>query len=185
MKAEGETVVSTEMNKRTETVNGSIGEENRGSDEPASVGGSSGENTGSDEPGNVDDGSGENDKETSKKEEGNTPSVHQQYPKTTEGCTHEVSLKLTVVVVYWCHYLFQPHTHTHAQPINLDSYSSAEELESAGLERLKVALQVLGLKCGGTLQERAQRLFSTKGKTIEEFDPSLFAKAGKQRRRKK
>ena len=77
------------------------------------------------------------------------------------------------------------HTHTHTQPINLDSYSSAEELESAGLERLKVALQALGLKCGGTLQERAQRLFSTKGKTIEELDPSLFAKAGKQRKRKK
>ena len=48
-----------------------------------------------------------------------------------------------------------------------------------------MALQVLGLKCGGTLQERAQRLFSTKGKTVEELDPSLFAKAGKQRKRKK
>ena len=90
----GETVTSNDMNKRTETVNESVSEENRGSNEPASVGGSSGENTGSDEPASVDDGSGKNDKETSEKEEGNTPSVHQQYPKATEGCTHEVSLKL-------------------------------------------------------------------------------------------
>ena len=72
---------------------GSSGE-NTGSDEPASVGGSSGENTGSDEPASVDDGSGKNDKEASEKEEGNSPSVHQQYPKATEGCTHKVSLKL-------------------------------------------------------------------------------------------
>ena len=75
------------------SVGGSSGE-NTGSDEPASVGGSSGENTGSDEPASVDDGSGKNDKEASEKEEGNTPSVHHQYPKATEGCTHEVSLKL-------------------------------------------------------------------------------------------
>ena len=106
----GGTATSNDMNKRTETVNESVSEENRGSNEPASVGGSSGENTGSnepasvggssgentgsDEPASVDDGSGKNDKETSEKEEGNTPSVHQQYPKATEGCTHEVSLKL-------------------------------------------------------------------------------------------
>jgi len=35
----------------------------------------------------------------------------------------------------------------------------------------------LGLKCGGTLEERAQRLFSTKGKSLEEIDPALFTKA--------
>ena len=45
-------------------------------------------------------------------------------------------------------------------------------------------LQSLGLKCGGTLQERAARLFSTKGKSLEDLDPSLFAKAGKSRKRK-
>lgn len=32
----------------------------------------------------------------------------------------------------------------------------------------------LGLKCGGTLEERAQRLFSTKG--LKSLDPSLLAK---------
>jgi len=59
-----------------------------------------------------------------------------------------------------------------------------EELELTGPDRLKAALQALGLKCGGTLQQRAQRLFSTKGKTIGELHPSLFAKASKQRRKK-
>jgi splicing factor 3A subunit 3 len=35
----------------------------------------------------------------------------------------------------------------------------------------------LGLKCGGTLEERANRLFSTKGKKLSELDPSMFAKS--------
>lgn len=69
-------------------------------------------------------------------------------------------------------------------PLDLNDYGSVEELESVGAERLKSVLQSLGLKCGGTLQERAQRLFSTKGKSLEELDPSLFAKAGKSRKRK-
>ena len=42
--------------------------------------------------------------------------------------------------------------------------------------RLKSALIALGLKCGGTLQERAERLFMTKGKTLAELNPALFAK---------
>lgn len=33
-----------------------------------------------------------------------------------------------------------------------------------------------GLKCGGTLQQRAERLMAVKGLTKEEIDPSLFAK---------
>ena len=69
-------------------------------------------------------------------------------------------------------------------PLNLDDYSSAVELESVGAERLKSVLQSMGLKCGGTLQERAQRLFSTKGKSLEELDPCLFAKTAKTRKRK-
>ncbi len=45
-----------------------------------------------------------------------------------------------------------------------------------GLDRLKSALMALGLKCGGTLEDRAKRLFGTKGLQIEEIDKSLFAK---------
>ncbi|WAR08983.1 SF3A3-like protein [Mya arenaria] len=64
------------------------------------------------------------------------------------------------------------------------------ELASLGLDRLKSALMALGLKCGGTLEERAQRLFSTKGKRLEDLDPAMFAKskpgrAGKARESEK
>lgn len=34
-----------------------------------------------------------------------------------------------------------------------------------------------GLKCGGTLQHRAQRLFATKGVPMDQLDPSFFAKS--------
>ena len=65
------------------------------------------------------------------------------------------------------------------QPYNIDDYDTAEELESLGLEPLKEHLKALGLKCGGTLQERSQRLFSTKGKALKDLDPLLFAKPSK------
>lgn len=45
-----------------------------------------------------------------------------------------------------------------------------------GAERLKEALSALGLKCGGTLRQRAERLMQAKGKKLEELDRSLFAK---------
>ncbi len=38
----------------------------------------------------------------------------------------------------------------------------------------------LGLKCGGRLDERAERLFKTKGKPLKDLDPALFAKAQNQ-----
>ncbi|XP_053207953.1 splicing factor 3A subunit 3-like [Panonychus citri] len=60
--------------------------------------------------------------------------------------------------------------------LDLSAFSSAAELASLGLDRLKTALMALNLKCGGTLEERANRLWSTKGKTMDELDPNLFAK---------
>ncbi|KAL3882818.1 hypothetical protein ACJMK2_029124 [Sinanodonta woodiana] len=79
------------------------------------------------------------------------------------------------------------HTGAH---LDLSAFSSWEELASLGLDRLKSALMALNLKCGGTLEERAQRLFSTKGKHLEDLDPALFAKskpgrAGKSRENEK
>lgn len=61
----------------------------------------------------------------------------------------------------------------------MDDYNSVEELESLGADRLKHTLQSMGLKCGGTLRERAQRLLSIKGKQLDEINPSLFAKPSK------
>ena len=60
--------------------------------------------------------------------------------------------------------------------IPADDSITAQELSTLGLDRLKSALVALGLKCGGTLQERAERLFLTKGRKLTELNPSLFAK---------
>jgi len=60
--------------------------------------------------------------------------------------------------------------------LDLTPFTSAAELASLGLDRLKSALMALNLKCGGTLQQRATRLFSTKGKSLDQLDSSLFAK---------
>jgi splicing factor 3A subunit 3 len=66
--------------------------------------------------------------------------------------------------------------------LDISAFSSCEELASLGLDRLKSALIALGLKCGGTLEDRAKRLFSTKGLSVDEIDKSLFAKGqGKNR----
>ena len=67
--------VEGEMNKTPETVNGSVGEEETGSDEPASVG----------------DSRGENSKEVLEEGERSASSEQQQYPVTTEVSTQAVS----------------------------------------------------------------------------------------------
>nr|GMD64131.1 protein SDE2 homolog [Ipomoea batatas] len=56
-----------------------------------------------------------------------------------------------------------------------DEISSAEELEALGMEKLKSELQVRGLKCGGTLQERAARLFLLKTTPLEMLPKKLLA----------
>ncbi|XP_001197540.1 replication stress response regulator SDE2 [Strongylocentrotus purpuratus] len=76
-------------------------------------------------------------------------------------------------------------TTTEEVPINLDDYSSVEDLEELGLDRLKSALMERGMKCGGTLQERAQRLYSVRGLEPSEIDPSLLSKGAKGKKGKK
>jgi len=60
--------------------------------------------------------------------------------------------------------------------LDLSAFSSPEELMSLGLDRLKSALQALSMKCGGTLEERAKRLFGTKGVSMEELQSSSTRK---------
>ncbi|XP_037366246.1 splicing regulator SDE2 [Talpa occidentalis] len=67
--------------------------------------------------------------------------------------------------------------------VDLLAFNSAAEMESLGLEKLKRELLALGLKCGGTLQERAARLFSVRGLTKEQMDPALFAKPSKGKKK--
>ncbi|XP_055995006.1 splicing regulator SDE2 [Sorex fumeus] len=69
------------------------------------------------------------------------------------------------------------------ETIDLLAFSSAVEMESLGLEKLKCALLARGLKCGGTLQERAVRLFSVRGLARDQIDPALFAKPVKGKKK--
>ncbi|KAL9266826.1 Splicing factor SF3a60-like protein, partial [Drosera capensis] len=59
--------------------------------------------------------------------------------------------------------------------IDLDYYSTVEELMELGAEKLKEALAALGLKVGGTLKQRAERLFLTKDTPLDKLDRKHFA----------
>lgn len=59
-------------------------------------------------------------------------------------------------------------------PIDLTDFTSAADLELLGLEHLKSALNERGLKCGGSLTERAARLWSIKGKTLLEWPKCIL-----------
>ncbi|XP_050223582.1 splicing factor SF3a60 homolog [Mercurialis annua] len=63
--------------------------------------------------------------------------------------------------------------------IDLDFYSTVEELIDVGPEKLKEALSALGLKTGGTLQQRAERLFLTKDTPLEKLDKKHFVKGSR------
>jgi splicing factor 3A subunit 3 len=52
---------------------------------------------------------------------------------------------------------------------------SAADLHHHGLDRLKSALTALGLKCGGTLEQRAERLFSVKGLPRSKWPKNVLA----------
>jgi splicing factor 3A subunit 3 len=65
------------------------------------------------------------------------------------------------------------------QPLRLGMFNTAEELEALGMDRLKEALEAVGLKCGGTLHDRAQRLWSIRGKREDEIPEKLRAKKRK------
>ncbi|XP_045154179.1 replication stress response regulator SDE2 isoform X1 [Echinops telfairi] len=68
------------------------------------------------------------------------------------------------------------HTGIGQRAVDLLAFDSVAEFELLGLDQLKSELTALGLKCGGTLQERAARLFSVRGLAREQIDPALFAK---------
>lgn len=58
--------------------------------------------------------------------------------------------------------------------VNLHEYSAAKDLEPLGLDHLKTELMRLGLKCGGTIEERAERLFGTKGMSLASLPKEYF-----------
>jgi hypothetical protein len=60
--------------------------------------------------------------------------------------------------------------------LDAEDYSSIEALEALGLVHLKQELERRGVKAGGTLQERAQRLLAVRGLRPDQIDPKLLAK---------
>ena len=60
--------------------------------------------------------------------------------------------------------------------VDLSEYPSAAALEALGMDCLKYELMQRRLKCGGTLQERAARLFLLRDKTRDEIDKKHLAK---------
>ena len=69
-------------------------------------------------------------------------------------------------------------------PIDLMQFSSASDLESMGLVRLKNELQQHGLKCGGSLSERAARLFLLKTIPVNKLDQQHLSKPVKRKQSK-
>jgi len=62
------------------------------------------------------------------------------------------------------------------EPLRLGMFNTQQELEALGMDRLKEALEALELKCGGTLQDRAARLWAVRGKKPKDFPANLRAK---------
>lgn len=85
---------------------------------------------------------------------------------------------LTVTPVCFSLFAFQSEG-----PLDLLSVNAVDDLEALGLERLKVELIQRGMKCGGTLQERAARLFSVKGMSPDQISPALLAKPSKGKKK--
>lgn len=64
----------------------------------------------------------------------------------------------------------------------LDNCASVDDCKSLGMDKLKAELTKLGFKAGGSLDQRAERLFAVKGKLASEIDPSFYAGAKKGRK---
>jgi splicing factor 3A subunit 3 len=66
------------------------------------------------------------------------------------------------------------------QPVDVSAVPNAAALEKLGLERLKAELSRHGLKAGGSLAERAARLFLLADTPLAQLDRKHFAPAGKK-----
>ncbi|KAA0169782.1 hypothetical protein FNF28_01901 [Cafeteria roenbergensis] len=64
-----------------------------------------------------------------------------------------------------------------APAVDLEAAASAADLEALGLDALKEELMRRGLKCGGNLRARAQRLWSVRGLAPDAIPNKLKAKA--------
>jgi len=67
-------------------------------------------------------------------------------------------------------------TTTEIDTFDLNTCSSVQELVKLGSDRLKSILLSMGIKCGGTLEQRADRLFSLKGLRREDYPQEVRGK---------
>jgi hypothetical protein len=65
--------------------------------------------------------------------------------------------------------------------IDLGTYADGQQLQEIGPEMIKQELQRMGIKCGGFLEERANRLFSTKGITTKAQIKKTFLQSRQRR----
>jgi len=61
-------------------------------------------------------------------------------------------------------------------PFDLDKCESLVEAKELGMDRLKEILTLMGCKCGGSVDERAARLFSLKGLKREDYPKKVRGK---------
>lgn len=74
------------------------------------------------------------------------------------------------------------HDHMAAESqLDLMKYDNSVALEALGLDRLKQELASRGLMIGGTLTQRAVRLFQVRGLAPENYPPELLANTKKQK----
>ena len=62
------------------------------------------------------------------------------------------------------------------EPLDLAKYKTVDKLKTVGMDRLKGALMAIQVKCGGSLDERAKRLFSLKGLERKDYPQKVRAK---------
>ncbi len=67
-------------------------------------------------------------------------------------------------------------TTTAIETFDLNNCSSVQELLNLGSDRLKSILLSMGVKCGGTVEQRADRLFSLKGLRREDYPQKVRGK---------
>ena len=66
--------------------------------------------------------------------------------------------------------------------LTVSKCENVHQLEKLGLERLKTELMNRGVKCGGTLTDRAERLFLVRNLSNEEIPAKLRAKKNRKKR---
>lgn len=90
-------------------------------------------------------------------------------PMPTTECTEQLDMSIDVSTV------------AQEESVNWDLYPDSQSLEVLGADKIKSLLQKSGLKCGGTLSERASRLFLLKFTRIEDIPSNCKAKSKKRK----